>query len=193
MSDGLNNMNLCDHFLISMPHLHDQNFEQTLTYICEHSDQGAMGIVVNRPMDLSFQQMLEHMDLEIELGSVCRGKQRVYAGGPVQVERGFILHRSTEQSWRSSFVINDQLSMTTSVDILHAIAHGSGPQQHLIALGYAGWGAGQLEQEILHNSWLSCPADLDILFDTESQLRLNAAATKLGVNLDLLTSQSGHA
>lgn len=193
MSEPLDNMNLCDHFLISMPHLHDRNFEQTLTYICEHSDQGAMGIVVNRPMELSFEQMLGHMDVEIQVDPVCNGTRSVYSGGPVQVDRGFILHSATEQSWKSSYPINDRVSMTTSVDILHAIADGSGPEQYLIALGYAGWGAGQLEQEILHNSWLSCPADLDILFATQSHQRLNAAAAKLGVNLDLLTSQSGHA
>ena len=193
MNETKDAMNLCDHFLLSMPHLHDQDFEQTLTYICEHNQQGAMGIVVNRPMELSFEQMLGHMEFENSSDSVCDAAKPVYSGGPVQVDRGFILHRATEQDWKSSFAINERLSMTTSVDILHAIAEGNGPSEYLIALGYAGWSAGQLEQEIMHNSWLSCPADLDILFATESQQRLNAAATKLGVNLDLLTSQSGHA
>jgi putative transcriptional regulator len=182
--------NLCDQFLISMPHLHDSNFEQTLTYICEHSDQGAMGLVVNRPMELSFKQLLRHLDFEE--APVYGGDRMIYAGGPVQVERGFILHQTTAQEWSSSYAINDRLQLTTSLDILKAIAEGEGPQNYLIALGYAGWGAGQLEQEILHNSWLSCPADLDILFATESHLRLEAAATKLGVNLDLLTTLSGH-
>lgn len=183
--------NLCDHFLISMPHLHDQNFEQTLTYICEHSDQGAMGLVVNRPMDLSFKQLLGHLDFDRPPRH--GGERPVYFGGPVQVERGFILHQAGLQEWSSSYLINERLQLTTSLDILKAIAEGEGPDNYLIALGYAGWGAGQLEQEILHNSWLSCPADLDILFATESHLRLEAAATKLGVNLDLLISQAGHA
>ncbi|MEH6471478.1 MAG: YqgE/AlgH family protein [Halopseudomonas sp.] len=191
MTESLADINLCDHFLLSMPHLRDGNFEQTLTYICEHSDQGAMGLVINRPMELSFQQILHSLDLDID--PVHDASRSIYAGGPVQVERGFILHSPTEQSWSSSYAINEQLNLTTSVDILRAIAEGQGPKDFLITLGYAGWGAGQLEQEILHNSWLSCPADLDILFATEPHQRLEAAATKLGVNLDLLTSQSGHA
>tara|TARA_R110001583_G_scaffold73384_2_gene204272 strand:- start:547 stop:1122 length:576 start_codon:yes stop_codon:yes gene_type:complete len=184
-------INLCNHFLISMPHLRGSSFEQTLTYICEHSDQGAMGLVVNRPMELSFEQILGHLDIEMD--SVHDALCPIYAGGPVEIERGFILHSPAEQSWSSSFAINEQLHLTTSLDILHAIAEGQGPQRYLITLGYAGWGAGQLEQEILDNSWLSCPADLDILFDTESHQRLDAAANSLGVNLDLLSSQSGRA
>ncbi len=193
MNNSLAEINLNDHFLISMPHLRDRNFEQTLTYIFDHSDQGATGLVINRPMALSFEQMLGHLDLDIDIDTIHGGQRSIYAGGPVQVERGFILHRPTADSWNSTHVINDRLSLTSSLDVLKAIAQGRGPNQYLIALGYAGWGAGQLEQEMLHNSWLSCPADLDILFATESHLRLGAAATKLGVNLDLLTSQSGHA
>ncbi|MEH6825449.1 MAG: YqgE/AlgH family protein [Motiliproteus sp.] len=183
--------NLCNHFLISMPHLRGSSFEQTLTYICEHSEQGAMGLVVNRPLDLSFAQILDHLDIDID--PVHDAQRTIYAGGPVEVERGFILHSPVEDNWSSSYAITEQLHLTTSRDILHAIAEGRGPEQYLITLGYAGWGAGQLEEEILANSWLSCPADLDILFATESQLRLGAAASSLGVNLDLLSSQSGRA
>ena len=191
MDTSIGNSNLCNHFLISMPHLRDQNFEQTLTYICEHSEQGAMGLVINRPMQLSFEEILDQLELQID--PLHHGKQKIYAGGPVQIERGFILHSPTEHLWSSSYAVTDTLHLTTSVDILRAIGEGWGPEQHLITLGYAGWGAGQLEQEILDNSWLSCPADLDILFATESEQRLGAAAGKLGVNLDLLTSDSGHA
>ena len=191
MSDSDPN-SLCDHFLISMPHLRDSNFDHTLTYICEHNDQGAMGLVVNRPLELSFEEILKHLKIE-DIDPVQDGAAPIYAGGPVQGERGFILHRPTEHLWSSSYAVSDQLQLTSSVDILRAIAEGWGPQDYLITLGYAGWGAGQLEQEILHNSWLSCPSDLDILFATESPQRLEAAASKLGVNLDLLTAQSGHA
>ncbi|WP_421867521.1 YqgE/AlgH family protein [Motiliproteus sp.] len=191
MDPSETNSSLCDHFLISMPHLKDRFFEQSLTYICEHNEHGAMGLVVNRPMDLSFKEILGHLEISIE--PLHDAQRQIYAGGPVQVERGFILHSPTEHLWSSSYAVNERLHLTTSVDILRAIAEGWGPEHYLITLGYAGWGAGQLEQEILHNSWLSCPADLDILFATESQQRLDAAAGKLGVNLDLLTAESGHA
>jgi len=174
-----------------MPQLRGSSFEQTLTYICEHSEEGAMGLVINRPLGLSFAQILEH--LEIEVDPLHDGERPIYAGGPVQVERGFILHTPLKQTWGSSYAINEQLHLTTSTDILLAIAEGRGPEHYLITLGYAGWGAGQLEQEIMDNSWLSCPADLDILFATEPQLRLGAAANTLGVNLDLLSTQSGRA
>lgn len=191
MKKTLDAINLCDHFLISMPHLRGSSFEQTLTYICEHSEEGAMGLVVNRPLDLTFAQILDHLDIQKD--PIQDAQRHIYAGGPVQVERGFILHSPVEHAWGSSYAINERLHLTTSTDILHAIAEGWGPEQYLITLGYAGWGAGQLEQEILANSWLSCAADLDILFATEPQQRLGAAATRLGVNLDLLSSQSGRA
>lgn len=181
---------LQDYFLISMPHLEDRNFDHTVTYICDHSEYGAMGIVVNRQLDINFHELVQHLDLH-ETPTI--GHTPVYAGGPVQSDRGFILHRSDEHHWASSYPISDKLSLTTSLDILEAIANGNGPSQYLIALGYAGWGAGQLEQELIDNVWLSCPANLDIMFDTPAEDRLDAAASVLGVNLNLLTSQSGHA
>lgn len=183
--------NLRGQFLISMPHLHDGNFSQTVTYICDHSDQGAMGLVINRPMGLSLKDILGHLEINVE--ALAHPETPIYAGGPVQGERGFVLHPPCGRSWLSTFEINRQLHLTTSLDILESIAAGEGPDRYLIALGYAGWGAGQLEQEIVDNAWLSCPADLDILFATEASDRLEAAASKLGINLDLLTSQSGHA
>ncbi len=184
-------INLCHHFLISMPQLRGSSFEQTLTYICEHNEDGAMGLVVNRPLGLTLAQILDNLDIKID--PLHNGEHPVYAGGPVQVERGFILHTPVADAWVSNYAINEQLHLTTSTDILLAIAEDRGPEQYLITLGYAGWGAGQLEQEIMANSWLSCPADLDILFATEPQLRLGAAANTLGVNLDLLSTHSGHA
>lgn len=187
----MSDINLRDHFLISMPHMSDGNFSQTLTYICDHSEQGAMGLVINRPMELSIKEILGH--LEMEVAALRQPEMPVYAGGPVQGERGFVLHRPCAQTWMSTYEIHQQLHLTTSMDILEAIAAGHGPDQYLIALGYAGWDAGQLEQEISDNTWLSCPADMDIIFATAASERLEAAASKLGVNLDLLTSQSGHA
>ncbi|WP_242521438.1 YqgE/AlgH family protein [Motiliproteus sp. SC1-56] len=186
----MNDINLRDHFLISMPHLNDGNFSHTLTYICDHSDQGAMGLVINRPMELSLKDILGHLEIDVE--ALARPEMPVYAGGPVQGERGFVLHRPCGRAWNSTYEINADLHLTTSLDILEAIGAGKGPDQYLIALGYAGWGAGQLEQEMSDNAWLSCPADLDIIFATAAPERLEAAASKLGVNLDLLTSQSGH-
>ncbi|WP_246481087.1 YqgE/AlgH family protein [Motiliproteus sediminis] len=191
MHADLPDMNLRDHFLISMPHLADQNFVHTLTYICDHSEQGAMGLVINRPMALTLEEILGHLEFDTQ---GLRDRQApVYAGGPVQTERGFVLHSPTDQCWNSSFSIHDQLCLTTSLDVLRAIAGGGGPKHHLIALGYAGWGAGQLEREIGENSWLSCPADLDIIFATQAEERLGAAASKLGVDLSLLSSETGHA
>ena len=180
---------LQDHFLISMPHMDDPRFALTVTYICEHNESGAMGIIINRPIGIELNELLQHLDFSYNSDQTTP----VYAGGPVQDDRGFILHRSTTNEWDSSYKITAELSLTTSMDILQAISENSGPEQFLVALGYAGWGAGQLEQELSENVWLSCPANLDIIFRTPAEERLQAAAATLGVNLDLLTSQSGHA
>ncbi|WP_428035011.1 YqgE/AlgH family protein [Amphritea sp.] len=180
---------LQDHFLFSMPHMNDPNFAQTLIYICEHSESGAMGIVVNRPLGIDLSELLNHLGFS----DTSDQAEPVYAGGPVQDDRGFILHRRTANEWESCYHITGELTLTTSMDILQAISENSGPEQFLVALGYAGWGAGQLEQELSENVWLSCPANLDIMFRTPAEERLQAAAATLGINLDLLTSQSGHA
>ncbi|MBN1006667.1 YqgE/AlgH family protein [Amphritea pacifica] len=177
------------HFLISMPHMDDPNFAQTVIYICEHNESGAMGIVVNRPIEMDLGQLLQH--LEFSYNSDLN--DLIYAGGPVQNDRGFILHRHTTNQWESCYDVTDELTLTTSLDILQAISEHSGPEQFLVALGYAGWGPGQLEQELSDNVWLSCPANLDIMFRTPAEERLQAAAATMGINLDLLTSQSGHA
>ena len=177
------------HFLISMPHMDDPNFAQTVIYICEHNESGAMGIVVNRPIEMDLGQLLQHLEFSYNSDLT----DLIYAGGPVQNDRGFILHRHTTNEWESCYNITDELTLTTSMDILQAISENSGPEEFLVALGYAGWGPGQLEQELSDNVWLSCPANLDIMFGTPAEERLQAAAATLGVNLDLLTSQSGHA
>jgi putative transcriptional regulator len=190
MSDTLTSLR--DHFLISMPHLHDETFAQTVVYICDHSEYGAMGIVVNRPSGIRLGDLLSHLELEDNSG---RCSQRpVFSGGPVRDDHGFVLHRrEPHQAWLSSHPINAEISLTTSLDILEAIARGQGPATFLVALGYAGWGPEQLEQEMCDNLWLSCPANSDILFHLPLEERLQAAAATLGINLNLLPAQAGHA
>ncbi|MFJ2365325.1 YqgE/AlgH family protein [Pseudomonas sp. NPDC087697] len=177
------------HFLIAMPHMVDPNFAHTLTYIVEHTANGAMGLIINRPQDLSLADILEQLRPDIEPPPLCQHVP-IFTGGPVQTDRGFVLHPigSTYQAT----VELDGLALSTSQDVLFAIADGVGPAKSLIALGYAGWEAGQLEAELTDNAWLTCPFDADILFNTSSELRLEAAAKRLGINLSLLTSQAGH-
>jgi putative transcriptional regulator len=181
---------LTNHFLIAMPALADPNFSHTVTYICEHNDKGAMGIVINRPLELTLGEVLEHM--QIAPGQKLDIKRPVLAGGPVQGEHGFVLHSPTGQ-WSSSLAITEEIAVTTSRDILMALADGKGPTRYLVALGYAGWGAGQLEKEIAENAWLSGPANAEILFDTPLEQRWVAAAALLGIDLNLLSTQVGHA
>lgn len=179
--------NLQNHFLIAMPQLVDPNFSGTLTYLCEHNEHGAMGIVVNRPTDLSLKDILEQLDISLEASD-----QTLYAGGPVQLERGFVLHTDTRE-WQSTLAITDQIRLTTSKDILAAIAAGEGPEHFLIALGYAGWGAGQLEQEIAENAWLTCRANENVLFETPNSEKLHQAMAILGIDSNQLNGQIGHA
>ena len=182
--------NLTDHFLIAMPNLSDPNFAQSVTYICEHTDEGAMGIVVNRRLELTVADVLEQMDIASEDAEV--GARPVYSGGPVSVERGFVLHSST-RPWHSTLRITPDICITTSRDILEAMARGKGPEDSLVALGYAGWAGGQLESELAQNAWLSTPANREILFNLPPEQRWEAAAASLGVDLKLLSSDAGHA
>jgi putative transcriptional regulator len=181
---------LKNQFLIAMPGLEDPNFSRTVTYICEHGTHGAMGIVVNRPSDLRLTDVLEHM--EIASANAAAGDQIVYLGGPVETERGFVLHDRSRE-WDSTMAITEAISITTSRDILEAMAQGEGPERSLIALGYAGWGAGQLEDEMQHNAWLSGPADPEIIFNLPVERRWEAAARLLGVDMALLSTDAGHA
>lgn len=183
---------LRDHFLISMPHLLDDTFAQTVVYVCDHSVYGAMGIVINRPSGILMCDLLNHLELDNHTG--LESERPVFNGGPVRDDRGFVLHsRQPEQRWLSSHAINDELCLTTSLDILEAIARGAGPDTFLVALGYAGWGPEQLEQELRDNLWLSCQANSDILFHLPLEDRLHAAAATLGINLNLLPAHAGHA
>ncbi len=181
---------LTNHFLIAMPALVDPNFHQTVTYICEHNADGALGIVINRPLDLTLGDLLGQMDLSTADRRVST--RPIHLGGPVQQERGFVLHQPPG-SWDSSLRVTDDIAVTTSRDVLSAMARGEGPERTLVALGYAGWGAGQLEREIADNAWLSGPADPHILFDIPDDQRWSAAAGLLGIDLNLLSTDAGHA
>jgi putative transcriptional regulator len=182
---------LTNQFLIAMPAMEDPNFTQTVTYICEHNEQGALGIVINRPMsEIHLGDLLEQLDVSPKQPDVA--KRPIFAGGPVQPEHGFILHRPA-RSWESTLQIDAQIGLTTSQDILTAIADGEGPGEALIALGYAGWGAGQLEQELADNAWLSVPVNYEVLFHVPAEQRWQQAAALLGVDLSLMSSDAGHA
>lgn len=179
---------LNNQFLVAMPNMAGE-FEHTVTYLCEHSDDGAMGLVINRPTDLDLRDMLAHMGID----SAGLGRAMpVFWGGPVQPERGFVLHRPAG-NWDTTLMIGNEISITTSKDILEAIGCGEGPSEYLVMLGYAGWGSGQLETEILHNSWLNTPTDSAIIFGVPSNDRWAAATRLLGVDPSLLSGHAGHA
>jgi putative transcriptional regulator len=181
---------LTNHFLIAMPGLQDPNFAHTVTYVCEHTDLGAMGIVINRPIEVTLGELLTQLDIHTRLPAVR--KAPIYQGGPLQTDRGFVLH-TAGPAFDSTLNINDVISVTTSRDILEAIAEGRGPAQCMIALGYAGWGSGQLEQELSANAWLSGPADGHIIFRLEASSRWLAAAKLLGIDMNLVSGEAGHA
>ena len=181
---------LTNQFLIAMPNLLDPNFFHSVTYICEHNENGAMGIVINQPVDLTLGELITQIGTDRAPSDLF--DQSVYRGGPVETERGFVLHQPIGD-WDSTLPITDVIGISTSNDIIEAIAAGNGPKQCLVALGYAGWGAGQLEQEMADNAWLSGPADPEILFRTPDAERWKAAAASLGIDLDLLSGEAGHA
>jgi putative transcriptional regulator len=183
-------VDLTHHFLIAMPSMVDPNFAKSLTYICEHNDQGALGVVVNRPIDMTLGNLFEQ--IEIPLRDAACGRLPVYFGGPVQVDRGFVLHRPPGE-WQSTLSINAQLGLTTSRDILQAVAEGRGPERILVSLGYAGWAPGQLEQELTQNAWLTVGASLEVIFELPAEQRLSAAMRLLGVDLARLSDDVGHA
>lgn len=181
---------LTNHFLIAMPGLKDPNFARTVTYICEHTEQGAMGIVINRPMEIRLGEVLDQLDIEPNVTGVA--ESQVYLGGPVQPDRGFVLHTGPGE-FDSTLSVTPDIRVTTSRDVLEAIAEGRGPQQRLIALGYAGWAGRQLEEELSANAWLNGPADSRIMFNLSPAERWMAAAQLLGVDLNLLSGEAGHA
>lgn len=182
--------NLTHHFLIAMPAMQEGVFAGTLTYICDHNENGALGIVVNRPITLTLGEMFDQVKIPLHQSDLA--KIPVYFGGPVQTERGFVLH-DAQGNWESTLRINDKLSLTTSRDILQAISDGKGPHNMIVTLGYAGWDQGQLEHEISENTWLTVPASEHILFELPAEGRLAAAMSLLGVEYSSLVEDAGHA
>lgn len=182
---------LSGHFLIAMPNLQDPHFLRSVTYICEHNAEGAFGIVINHELGICIADIFR--ELKLDKVDDCHAQaHRVYAGGPVDMERGLVLHKPSGR-WKSTLTENSELAVTSSLDILTAIGKNEGPDKFLMALGYAGWEAGQLEQEMRENVWLSGPANIDIIFDTPVSQRWDDAAKLVGVNIRLLSSEVGHA
>lgn len=184
-------LQLANQLLIAMPTLADPNFSQTVALICEHTDKGALGIVLNRPVGMALGEVFDQ--LHLPGNDVALREQPVLRGGPVQGDRGFVLHRPTGRAWDSTLVVSETLQVTTSRDVLAALAAGTGPSQAVVALGYAGWDAGQLEDEIRQNAWLNAPCDDSIIFDLPFERRWHAAAKLIGIDLGRLSPQSGRA
>lgn len=186
----MQSVNLTQHFLIAMPAMVDPNFSKTLTYICEHNEQGALGLVVNRPLDMTLSKLLGQVGIPVT-ATQC-GSIPIHFGGPVQTDRGFVLHEPPGQ-WQSTLAVSPQLGLTTSRDILQAVARGEGPRQMLITLGYAGWAPGQLEHEIAQNAWLTVAAQPEVMFGLPAEERLAAAMALLGIDYASLCENAGHA
>lgn len=183
-------VNLTQHFLIAMPAMTDPHFAKTLTFICEHNDQGALGVIVNRPIDMTLHTLLEKIEIA-KPAEACKSVP-VHYGGPVQIDRGFVLHAPAGE-WQSTLKVGDAIGLTTSKDVLQAVARGEGPPQFIVTLGYAGWAPGQLEHELAQNAWLTVAAEPRILFDTPAEQRYDASLKLLGIDLSMLSDDAGHA
>ncbi|GAA3926974.1 YqgE/AlgH family protein [Litoribacillus peritrichatus] len=177
------------HFLIAMPHLQGDIFSGALTYICEHNEEGALGLIINKPLPVKLSEILVELDAYPNKKSE---NTQVLAGGPVSTNQGFILHNDPDHM-ENSLRTGPETYLTTSKDMLISLSEGKGPNKFLITLGYAGWEAGQLEDELVNNVWLTCPAQSDILFDLELDQRLSAATRTLGIDPEQLSSEAGHA
>jgi putative transcriptional regulator len=187
---SMEKLNLTDNFLIAMPTLEDPYFANTLVYICEHNDNGALGIIVNRPIDMNLAGLFEKIDIKLDAEKFANVP--VYFGGPVQLDRGFVLHRPVGQ-WQSTLAVNADVGLTSSRDVLAAVGSAGLPAEIIVTLGYAGWDAGQLEEELAQNSWLTVEAKNSILFDLPPEERLPAAMQKLGISFAQLSDVAGHA
>lgn len=183
-------MNLTRQFLIAMPGLSDPIFARSLAFVCEHGERGAMGIIVNRSLGMTLSTLFEQIDVDLHRPDLV--DLQVCFGGPVQTDRGFVLHQPLG-SWQSTLAITDELGLTTSKDVLLAVGDGGGPEQVFVTLGYAGWEAGQLEKEIAQNSWLTVEADPKIIFDLPADERYDAALALLGIDFAMLSEEAGHA
>lgn len=183
--------NLTNHFLIAMPQLEGSYFANSVIYLWQHSDEGALGIMINQPLEIQLGEILEQLSIEDHRPDSA--SSFVLSGGPVETDKGFILHDdSMGKKWESTLQITPEIQLSTSRDILADIGQGTGPKKHLIALGCSGWSPGQLEQEILDNSWLTCPANSEIIFSTDFTNKPNLAAATLGFDMAQLTPESGH-
>ncbi len=186
----MQSMNLTNHFLIAMPAMDDPYFSKTLIYVAEHNDQGALGLIVNRPIDMDLATLFERIDVPLE--SPDLGKLPVYFGGPVQTDRGFVLHRPVG-NWQSTLAVTPEVGLTSSRDVLLAVGKEGLPSEVMVTLGYSGWGAGQLENELAQNAWLTVPANSHILFDLPFEERLPSAMETLGIDFANLSEKAGHA
>ena len=192
-------INLTNHFLIAMPSLEDAIFSKSVIFVCEHSPRGALGLVINKPADMRMEALFDKVDLPLKRFDLTESP--VFQGGPVQTERGFVLHETVRAEgqdpaqtlYASSMTIPGGLEMTTSKDVLEALSNGSGPQRVLVSLGYSAWGEGQLETELGENSWLTVDADREVMFDTPVDQRYDKALALLGLQSWMLTLPAGHA
>ena len=189
-------INLTNQFLIAMPGMGDETFRGSVVYLCEHTDKGALGLVINKPIDIKLSNLFEKVELRLDRPDLADAP--VYFGGPVQTERGFVLHEPTDSEgagvhYNSTMQIPGGLEMTTSKDVLEAMAHGAGPKKVLVTLGYSGWAAGQLEDEIRRNGWLTVDADASIIFDTPVNQRYDRALSLLGIDPRMLSQEAGNA
>ena len=191
---GSASINLTNQFLIAMPGMADETFAGAVVYLCEHTDKGALGLVINKPIDIKLKSLFEKVDLSLDRPDLAEAP--VYFGGPVQTERGFVLHegQSGEGShYNSTLAIPGGLEMTTSKDVLEALSKGSGPRRVLVTLGYSGWSAGQLEDEMSRNGWINVGAAPEIIFDTPVEQRYERALSLLGIDPRMLSQEAGHA
>jgi putative transcriptional regulator len=187
-------INLTNQFLIAMPGMVGDTFSGTVIYLCEHTENGALGLVINKPIDIKLKNLFEKVELNLDRGDISDSP--VFFGGPVQTERGFVLHDRLDEEgghYSSSLKIPGGLEMTTSKDVLEALSHGAGPKRILVTLGYSGWGAGQLEDEMGRNNWINVGAQTDIIFDTPIEQRYDKALSLLGIDVRMLSSDAGHA
>ena len=190
-------VNFTNQFLIAMPSLRDGTFAGTVVYLCEHTEKGALGLVINKPIDITLKNLFEKVELTLERPDLAEAP--VFFGGPVQTERGFVLHERLGGEggegghYNSSLQIPGGLEMTTSKDVLEALSSGAGPKKILVTLGYSGWGAGQLEDEMSRNGWINVGAEPGIIFDTPVEQRYDKALSLLGIDAHMLSPEAGHA
>lgn len=187
-------IDLTNQFLIAMPGMADDNFAGAVVYLCEHTEKGALGLVINKPIDIKLKNLFEKVELTLERDDLADAP--VYYGGPVQTERGFVLHEkqpADSAAYNSTLAIPGGLEMTTSKDVLEALSNGNGPKRVLVTLGYSGWGAGQLEDEMSRNGWINVGATPEVIFDTPAEKRYERALSLLGIDLSVLSQEAGHA